>query len=44
VVEQAMGEHLDGTPLDNPNKGKNPVVGLFETDQYQTLRSHLNMV
>jgi hypothetical protein len=24
VVEQAIGEHLDGTPLDDPNKGKNP--------------------
>jgi hypothetical protein len=24
VVEQAIGEHLDGTPLENPNEGKNP--------------------
>jgi len=24
VVEQAIGEKLDGTPLDDPNKGKNP--------------------
>jgi hypothetical protein len=24
VVEQAIGEHLDGTPLDNPDEGKNP--------------------
>jgi hypothetical protein len=24
VVEQAIGEHLDGTPLDDPNAGKNP--------------------
>ena len=24
VVEQAIGEHLDGTPLDNPDAGKNP--------------------
>ena len=23
VVEQAIGEHLDGTPLEDPNKGKN---------------------
>jgi hypothetical protein len=22
VVEQAIGEHLDGTPLENPNAGK----------------------
>jgi hypothetical protein len=26
VVEQAIGEHLDGTPLDDPNKGKNPAA------------------
>jgi len=24
VVEQAIGEHLDGTPLVNPDEGKNP--------------------
>ena len=24
VVEQAIGEKLDGTPLDDPNNGKNP--------------------
>lgn len=24
VVEQAIGEHLDGAPLDNPDEGKNP--------------------
>jgi hypothetical protein len=24
VVEQAIGEHLDGTPLENPDEGKNP--------------------
>ncbi len=24
VVEQAIGEHLDGTPLEDPNAGKNP--------------------
>jgi hypothetical protein len=24
VVEQAIGEHLDGTPLANPDAGKNP--------------------
>jgi len=24
VVEQAIGEHLDGTPLENPDIGKNP--------------------
>lgn len=24
VVEQAIGEHLDGTPLENPAHGKNP--------------------
>jgi hypothetical protein len=24
VVEQAIGEHLDGTPLEDPNTGKNP--------------------
>ena len=26
VVEQAIGEHLDGTPLDDPDKGKNPAA------------------
>jgi hypothetical protein len=26
VVEQAIGEHLDGTPLKNPNAGKNPAA------------------
>ena len=24
VVEQAIGEKLDGSPLDNPDEGKNP--------------------
>jgi len=24
VVEQAIGEHLNGTPLNNPDKEKNP--------------------
>lgn len=24
VVEQAIGEHLDGTPLSDPDAGKNP--------------------
>ena len=24
VVEQAIGEKLDGSPLDDPNAGKNP--------------------
>lgn len=24
VVEQAIGEHLDGTPLEKPDQGKNP--------------------
>lgn len=24
VVEQAIGERLDGTPLPDPNEGKNP--------------------
>ena len=24
VVEQAIGEHLDGTPLENRDEGKNP--------------------
>lgn len=24
VVEQAIGEKLDGSPLDNPDAGKNP--------------------
>ena len=24
TVERAIGEHLDGTPLENPNEGKNP--------------------
>jgi len=26
VVEQTIGEHLDGTPLDDPKKGKNPAA------------------
>jgi len=24
IVGEAIGEHLDGTPLENPNEGKNP--------------------
>ena len=24
VVERAIGEHLDGTPLESPDAGKNP--------------------
>jgi len=24
VVEEAIGEHLDGTPLEDPDAGKNP--------------------
>jgi len=24
VFEQGIGEHLDGTQLENPNEGKNP--------------------
>jgi hypothetical protein len=24
TVERAIGEHLDGTPLEDPNEGKNP--------------------
>jgi hypothetical protein len=26
VVERAIGEHLDGTPLQNPDAGKNPAA------------------
>lgn len=26
VIEQAIGEKLDGTPLDDPNAGKNPAA------------------
>ena len=26
VVEQAIGEHLDGTPLEDPDEGKNPAA------------------
>ena len=26
VVEQAIGEKWDGSPLDDPNKGKNPAA------------------
>ena len=26
VVEQAIGEHLDGTPLEDQNAGKNPAA------------------
>ncbi|HLK20574.1 MAG TPA: hypothetical protein VKT81_16580 [Bryobacteraceae bacterium] len=26
VVEQAIGEKLDGTPLGHPNAGKNPAA------------------
>lgn len=24
IVERAIGEHMDGTPLEDPNAGKNP--------------------
>jgi hypothetical protein len=26
AVEQAIGEHLDGTPLEGPHAGKNPAA------------------
>ncbi len=26
VVEQAIGEHMDGTPLEDPDAGKNPAA------------------
>jgi hypothetical protein len=26
VVEQAIGEHMDGTPLEDSNSGKNPAA------------------
>ena len=26
VVEQAIGEKMDGTPLENPDEGKNPAA------------------
>ena len=26
VVEQAIGEHLDGSPLEDPDAGKNPAA------------------
>lgn len=26
VLEHAIGEHLDGTPLEDPNAGKNPAA------------------
>jgi hypothetical protein len=26
VVEQAIGEHMDGTPLEDPDGGKNPAA------------------
>jgi hypothetical protein len=26
VVEQAIGEHMDGTPLPDPDAGKNPAA------------------
>ena len=26
VVEQAIGEHMDGTPLKDPDAGKNPAA------------------
>jgi hypothetical protein len=26
VVEQAIGEHMNGTPLENPDAGKNPAA------------------
>lgn len=26
VVEQAIGEHMDGTALEDPNEGKNPAA------------------
>ena len=30
VVEQAIGEKLDGSPLPNPNAGKNPAAVALE--------------
>jgi hypothetical protein len=29
IVEQAIGEKLDGSPLDDPNAGKNPAAVAF---------------
>jgi len=26
VVEQAIGEHMDGTPFEDPDAGKNPAA------------------
>lgn len=26
IVEQAIGEHMDGAPLEDPNAGKNPAA------------------
>jgi hypothetical protein len=26
IVEQAIGEHMDGTPLEDPDAGKNPAA------------------
>jgi hypothetical protein len=26
IVEKAIGEHLDGTPLEDPDAGKNPAA------------------
>ena len=26
IVEESIGEHLDGTPLPDPNAGKNPAA------------------
>ena len=26
IVEKAIGEHLDGSPLENPDAGKNPAA------------------
>ena len=26
VVEKAIGEHMDGSPLEDPNAGKNPAA------------------
>jgi len=37
VVEQAIGQHLDGTPLPNPDENKNPHAVALEGESAKRL-------
>jgi hypothetical protein len=40
VVEQAIGEQLDGSPLPDPNAGKNPVAWRWANWAAQKVAGH----